>query len=43
MWHVAQLATDYGLSLADIAQANIEKLRQRHGESYNPAHYTNGA
>lgn len=39
MWHVAQLATDYGLSLADIAQANIKKLRQRHGERYNAAHY----
>ena len=43
LWHVAELAKDYGLSMDDIAQANIAKLRQRHGERYNAAHYTNGA
>lgn len=43
LWYLSQLAADYGFSLEEIAQANIEKLRQRHGERYNVAHYTNGA
>jgi len=29
-WHIAALASTYGLSLAEIAQANIEKVSQRH-------------
>ena len=29
LWYVAQLATELGLSLRDIAGANIEKLRSR--------------
>ncbi len=29
MWYVAQLATELGLSLEDVAQANLEKLFSR--------------
>jgi len=39
MWYIANLCDMYGLSLDDIAAANIGKLRRRHGESYNAAHY----
>ena len=39
LWYVATLADFYGLSLADIAAANIAKLRARHGETYSAAHY----
>ena len=30
LWYVAQTATEFGLSLEDVAQANIEKLASRH-------------
>lgn len=39
MWYVATLAQALDADLSDIAEANIAKLRERHGESYNPAHY----
>ncbi len=42
-WYCAVLADKLGASFDDVLNANIDKLRQRHGESYNPAHYTNGA
>lgn len=29
LWYVAQLATEFGLTLSDVAQANIEKLESR--------------
>ena len=33
LWYVAQLATELGLDLDDVAEANLEKLlsRQRRG------------
>ena len=43
LWYLTQLASDYGLTLEDIATANVIKLKMRHGEQYNAAHYTNGA
>lgn len=43
LWYCAVLAYKFSISFDDIAQANIAKLRQRHGERYNAAHYTNGA
>lgn len=43
LWYLAALAFQRGIDLEFCAERNIEKLRQRHGESYNPAHYTNGA
>lgn len=39
LWYAAALAEKVGVSLGDVAQANINKLRQRHGESYNASHY----
>ena len=39
LWYLAQLAADYGFSLEEVADANIRKLEQRHGERYNAAHY----
>lgn len=35
LWYLAELATGCGLSLGDIAQRNIKKLRQRYGESFD--------
>jgi NTP pyrophosphatase (non-canonical NTP hydrolase) len=40
LWYIAELATMYGFTLADIAECNIEKLRKRHGETYRQSHYT---
>ena len=42
-WHIANLCDVYGLSFDDVATANIAKLRARHGDTYNAAHYTEGA
>ena len=39
LWYLALAAQELDMSLDDIAAANIGKLRRRHGESYNPAHY----
>jgi NTP pyrophosphatase (non-canonical NTP hydrolase) len=38
-WYIANLCDFYGLSFDAIAAANIAKLRARHGEAYNAAHY----
>lgn len=40
LWYCAVLADKFSISFDDIAQANIAKLRQRHGDKYNAAHYT---
>ena len=29
LWYVAQIATELGLELEDVAQANLDKLRSR--------------
>ena len=39
LWHLALAAQELGISLDDIAVANIGKLRLRHGDAYNAAHY----
>jgi NTP pyrophosphatase (non-canonical NTP hydrolase) len=39
LWYVAAVATDLGLTLSDVAECNLAKLRVRHGAAYNPAHY----
>lgn len=37
LWYLAELATAHELSLQDIAHANLEKLRKRHGgETFKP-------
>ena len=38
-WYLALIADDYGIDLDDAAQYNIDKLRARHGDKYNSAHY----
>lgn len=35
MWYVATLATTAGISLQDVAEANIEKLRKRYPEGFS--------
>ena len=39
LWYIANAADMLGVTLEELATLNIAKLRQRHGESYNPAHY----
>lgn len=39
MWYLANLAYNNGLKLSEIATFNIEKLKKRHGENYNPNFY----
>lgn len=36
LWYVSALATLCGLTLEDIAQGNIEKLRARYPEGFDP-------
>jgi len=31
-WYLSQLATEFGLSLEEIAEANIKKLQERYGK-----------
>lgn len=40
LWHVALAAQELGVTMDAIAAANVAKLRARHGDSYNAAHYT---
>ena len=39
LWYLAEAATSLGLSLQDIAENNIAKLRARHGEKFYPDFY----
>ena len=40
LWYAASLAHRCAIQLDDIAAQNIAKLRARHGDTYNAAHYT---
>ncbi len=40
LWYAASLAHRYAIKLDDVATMNVDKLRARHGETYNAAHYT---
>lgn len=35
LWYVAEAATACGLQLADIAQANVDKLQQRYPQGFS--------
>lgn len=35
MWYIATIASTVGVSLADVADANIEKLRARYPEGFS--------
>lgn len=39
LWYVAVLADHLNVKLEDVAQANVIKLRHRHGEVYRASHY----
>lgn len=36
LWYVAGLAREYGWSLSDIGQLNIDKLRSRYPDGFDP-------
>jgi NTP pyrophosphatase (non-canonical NTP hydrolase) len=40
LWYLANFAYINDFSLSEIATYNIEKLRKRHGETYNKEFYT---
>jgi len=35
LWYIAALSDAFDLNLDDVAVANIDKLRKRHGESFS--------
>jgi NTP pyrophosphatase (non-canonical NTP hydrolase) len=37
LWYLAAIATSAGLSLSDVARANVEKLRKRFPDGFSPA------
>lgn len=39
LYYIATSAKLIGVTLEEIAQRNIDKLRARHGEQYNPEFY----
>lgn len=41
LWYVATLATTAGLSLSEIAMANVEKLRKRYPNGFDSARSVN--
>lgn len=43
MWYLAMFAKTCGLTLEEIAEANIEKLRQRYPEGFEPDRSINRA
>ena len=40
LWYLAVLAEEYGINLSFVVAYNVMKLRKRHGDTYNAAHYT---
>ena len=42
LYYCAMLADHLGVTLEEVQERNIAKLRQRHGETFNAEHYSNG-
>lgn len=40
LWNLALAARELGTTLDAIAMQNVAKLKARHGDTYNAAHYT---
>ena len=36
LWYIAAIASEMNISLSQIAEANIEKLKQRYPEGFDP-------
>ena len=39
IWYIANIAKANGFTMSEIATCNVEKLKKRHGESYNKNYY----
>lgn len=39
LWYAAAVADDLGVTLDEVAEQNLAKLQQRHGDTYRAAHY----
>lgn len=37
LWYVAVLANSFGLTLEEVAEANVQKLRERYPAGFSPA------
>ena len=36
LWYIAAIASELGIPLSEIAESNIEKLKKRYPEGFNP-------
>lgn len=36
LWYLAYLCSVFDLNLSDVAQANLDKLKARHGDKFRP-------
>lgn len=43
LYYLAVLAHEHGWTLAEVAQANVDKLRARHPEGFDPSYHEAGA
>lgn len=40
LWNLAELCTLHGFTLADVAEYQLQKMKKRHGDTYNRSYYT---
>lgn len=43
LYYLAILAYEYGFTLRDVAQANVDKLRKRHPHGFDPSYHQRSA